>query len=199
MPIGTANSDPSPVKISVPTMALAMPPPVSPTGFGIFVKKSRLSDEMPWLTTKNKHERERHERDQHRQARRSRRTATTASLRRRSAVGVMRPPRQSAARRLTTGAVDASRAMLQISSRDSELTISVMTKSTRPISTSAFRYSSVSASVNSLAITAAIVYCGANSDAEILGLLPITIVTAIVSPSARPKPSMTAPTMPVRA
>jgi hypothetical protein len=50
-----------------------------------------------------------------------------------------------------------------------------------------------------LASTAAIVYCGANSDAEIRGLLPITIVTAIVSPSARPKPSMTAPTMPVRA
>ncbi len=33
-----------PIRISVPTMALAMPPPVSPTGFGILVKKSQLSD-----------------------------------------------------------------------------------------------------------------------------------------------------------
>ena len=89
--------------------------------------------------------------------------------------------------------------MLQISSRDSELMISVMMNSTRPISTSADRYSSSAASANSLATTAAIVYCGANSDSDTFGLLPITIVTAIVSPSARPKPSITAPMMPVRA
>jgi hypothetical protein len=38
-----ANSEPSPVTISVPTIALAIPPPASPTGFGIFVKKSRLT------------------------------------------------------------------------------------------------------------------------------------------------------------
>ena len=31
-----------------------------------------------------------------------------------------------------------------------------------------------------------------------LGWLPMTIVTAIVSPSARPRPSMMAPTMPMR-
>src|SRR5205807_572542 len=78
-------------------------------------------------------------------------------------------------------------------------TDNVMMNSTRPISMSAERYSESAASVNSFAITADIVCCGANSDAEILGLLPITIVTAIVSPSARPKPSMTAPMMPVRA
>jgi hypothetical protein len=48
-------------------------------------------------------------------------------------------------------------------------------------------------------MTAAIVYCGANSDSDTRGLFPITIVTAIVSPSARPKPSMTPPMMPVRA
>ena len=53
--------------------------------------------------------------------------------------------------------------------------------------------------MNSLASTAAIVYCGAKSDKLTCGLFPITIVTAIVSPSARPKPSITAPTMPVRA
>ena len=33
--------------ISVPTMALAMPPPGSPTGFGICVKKSQFSAWTP--------------------------------------------------------------------------------------------------------------------------------------------------------
>ena len=82
---------------------------------------------------------------------------------------------------------------------DPVFTIRVMMNSTRPISTRAARYSASAASVNSLAMTADIVYCGANSDAAICGLFPITIVTAIVSPSARPNPSMTAPMMPVRA
>ena len=40
-----------PISISVPTMAFAMPPPGSPTGFGIFVKKSQFSEENPCLTT----------------------------------------------------------------------------------------------------------------------------------------------------
>ena len=35
----------------MPTIALAMPPPVSPTGFGIFVKKSQFSDENPLWST----------------------------------------------------------------------------------------------------------------------------------------------------
>jgi len=35
-------------------MALAMPPPASPTGFGICVKKSTFSAWMPSLTTKKK-------------------------------------------------------------------------------------------------------------------------------------------------
>ena len=53
MPMGIANSEPSPVTISVPTMALAIPPPDSPTGFGIFVKKSQFSAWTPSLMTKN--------------------------------------------------------------------------------------------------------------------------------------------------
>src|SRR5678815_4180965 len=47
-------------------------------------------------------------------------------------------------------------------------------------------------------MTAAIVYCGAKRDHDTCGLLPMTIVTAIVSPIARPKPSMIAPKIPVR-
>ncbi len=83
-------------------------------------------------------------------------------------------------------------------SREAAFTMSVTVKSTRPISTSALMWSGEVASANSLAMTAAIVYCGASRDAETCGVLPITIVTAIVSPSARPRPSMTAPTMPTR-
>src|SRR5262249_42959184 len=93
----------------------------------------------------------------------------------------------------------ALRVIDQMSRRDSEVTVSGMMNSTSPISTRAARYRSSAASVNSFAITAAIVYCGANSDSETRGLFPMTIVTAIVSPSARPKPSITAPTIPVRA
>src|SRR5207344_1373710 len=106
----------------------------------------------------------------------------------------------AAASASTGSAVTVSvRAMLQISRRENELMIRVMMNSTSPISTSADRYSLSAASANSLATTAAIVYCGAKSDSDTFGLFPITIVTAIVSPSARPKPSMTAPMMPVRA
>ncbi len=50
-PTGTANAEATPMRISVPTIALAIPPPVSPTGFGIFVKKSQLSDENPLWST----------------------------------------------------------------------------------------------------------------------------------------------------
>ena len=46
-------------------------------------------------------------------------------------------------------------------------------------------------------MTAAMVYCGLNSDNATIGALPMTIVTAIVSPRARPRPSMIAPMMPV--
>ena len=50
-PIGIANSAPTPVTMNDPTIEFAMPLPCSPTGFGMFRKKSRLSEVMPWLTT----------------------------------------------------------------------------------------------------------------------------------------------------
>src|SRR5579862_1155167 len=57
---------------------------------------------------------------------------------------------------------------------------------------------SVTASVNSLASAAEIVVPGASSEVEIRWALPITNVTAMVSPSARPRPSMMPPTTPIR-
>ena len=57
MPTGMARAPPWPTSISVPTIALAMPPPGSPTGFGIFVKKSPvqrlepLPDDQPETST----------------------------------------------------------------------------------------------------------------------------------------------------
>ena len=52
------------------------------------------------------------------------------------------------------------------------------------------------ASAYSLAITEAIVAAGEKSDLEIMGELPINIVTAIVSPRARPRPNTTAELIP---
>src|SRR5204863_4036845 len=91
-----------------------------------------------------------------------------------------------------------ARTTRRVRMRESALTTIVIRNSTSPISINACRYNSSAASVNSFAMTAAIVYCGAKSDVLTCGLLPMTIVTAIVSPSARPRPSMTAPMIPVR-
>ena len=68
-----------------------------------------------------------------------------------------------------------------------------------PISISALRYKSSVASENSFAITLASVLPGANRLLLITAWFPIVIATAIVSPSARPSPRMTAPTIPMRA
>ena len=58
------------------------------------------------------------------------------------------------------------------------------------------RWTSPTASVNSLAMTAAIEYPGWNSERRASGRFPMTIVTAIVSPNARPRPRIVAPKMP---
>jgi hypothetical protein len=50
-PIGTAPSAASPVTISDPTIALAIPPPVSPTGVGMRVKNAQFSEATPCLIT----------------------------------------------------------------------------------------------------------------------------------------------------
>ena len=57
---------------------------------------------------------------------------------------------------------------------------------------------SEAASPNSLAITAASVYPCAKIVFPMTAALPMTIVTAIVSPIARPRPSIAAPEIPAR-
>src|SRR5579883_383865 len=49
-PIGTPIKDASNSTLPLPTIALAMPPPVSPTGFGSFVKNAQLIDVPPLKT-----------------------------------------------------------------------------------------------------------------------------------------------------
>ena len=51
IPTGMAKSAPRLTTMIDPMTALAMPPPTSPTGFGISVKKPRLSEVMPCVTT----------------------------------------------------------------------------------------------------------------------------------------------------
>ena len=57
---------------------------------------------------------------------------------------------------------------------------------------------SEAASPNSLAITAASVYPCEKIVLPMSAAFPMTIVTAIVSPIARPRPSIAAPEMPAR-
>jgi hypothetical protein len=57
----------------------------------------------------------------------------------------------------------------------------------------------LTASVNSLASVEEMVLPGMNSETFTSCALPMTNVTAIVSPSARPRPSMMPPTTPTRA
>ncbi len=138
MPIGTAINDPRPVRISVPTIALAMPPPGSPTGFGMCRKKSRFSDWTPSLQHEEQDEGQRHQRDQH-----GERAEADENGRQQLAAG---GPAHAAVASAGAAAAAARerlplRAMLQINSRERPLTTKVMMNSTRPISTSASRYS----------------------------------------------------------
>src|SRR5579863_4846331 len=87
----------------------------------------------------------------------------------------------------------------RIRSRASPFSTNVKRKSTRPSSIRALKYKFPVASENSLASTAAIEYPGENRDAAILGLLPMTMVTAMVSPSARASARNTEPKMPILA
>ena len=80
------------------------------------------------------------------------------------------------------------------------LTSSVSTNSTSPAANSAEEWSGwLAASLNSLAITAARLYPWSKRWCPIVAALPITSTTAIVSPMARPKPSIAPPVMPGRA
>ena len=77
--------------------------------------------------------------------------------------------------------------------------MNVITNSTRPSSISADVCRPGAASANSLASADVIELPDENSDTSFSMLvLPITNVTAIVSPSARPRPSMMPPTTPAR-
>ena len=49
-------------------MALAMPPPGSPTGLGMSTRNAQFSDVMPLRQDVEQDQRQRHEREEHRQA-----------------------------------------------------------------------------------------------------------------------------------
>ena len=85
----------------------------------------------------------------------------------------------------------------EMNQRAMMFTISVSTNSTRPAANRADVWIPVD-SPNSFAITAASVYPWANRWLPIFGALPITSTTAIVSPIARPIPSIAPPVIPGR-
>ena len=120
--------------MSEPTMALAMPPPGSPTGFGISREERQVERRDALRDDVEEHERQRHEREQHRQAaehdddvREHRGGSDRASC------GRLGRAAGADARPLCAAPID------QMNSREITLMMSVMMKSTRPISTSACR------------------------------------------------------------
>ena len=159
-------------------------------------EERQFSDVMPLRHDVEQHQRERNQRDEHRRAPQSS-DITMGDEPRRRAIALHAAPRG----RRHTGA--ARRGVLPAHRPDEHPRDDVDDQRDdeqhQADLDERVQVEVVGASANSLARTAAIVYCGAKSDSEICGLLPITIVTAMVSPSARPKPSMIAPTMPVRA
>src|ERR1700722_6485622 len=78
------------------------------------------------------------------------------------------------------------------------ITVKEMRNNNRPNAIRDEVYRSPTASVNSLAMDEEIVVPGANNEVLMRCSLPITKVTAMVSPSARPRPNITPPTMPTR-
>src|SRR5579885_1900624 len=87
----------------------------------------------------------------------------------------------------------------KINKRANPFRIKVSRKSTSPSSTSDCKYKSPVASVNWLAITEAMESPGDSNEELMTGVLPITMVTAMVSPSARASARNTEPKMPARA
>jgi len=96
------------------------------------------------------------------------------------------------------GGLHARRACQPTSSLARARTAKVMTKRTRPSAIRAERCMSLVASVNSLAMVDAMVDPDANSELGRACELPMMKVTAMVSPSARPSPSIIAPIAPLR-
>src|SRR3712207_1340685 len=90
------------------------------------------------------------------------------------------------------------RLMRQISRRASALSNNVISNNTKAARIRALACRSLLGLGSWVAISEAALCAGLTRRA-ICMLLPITIVTAIVSPSARPRPSMTPPIMPARA
>ena len=69
MPTGSPISDAIPTRISVPTMAFAIPPPASPTGRGMWVKKPSESAPRAFLDQVGEDHDERHHRERRRERR----------------------------------------------------------------------------------------------------------------------------------
>ena len=80
--------------------------------------------------------------------------------------------------------------------RDAARTQNESANNVKPSVINAEKCAGSDASLNSFASEEAIELPGSNNFAEMLYALPITKVTAIVSPSARPRPSMMPPITP---
>ncbi len=135
-PTGIAKAAPNPIRISVPTIAFAMPPPDSPTGAGMLKKKARFSERMPCVMTRN---RIRASGTSAIRTANAHRLVITFEMIRRTASFFMRRPPGAQRRQAAPCEQSPYRFILQMRTRDPALTNNVMTNSTSPTSMSASR------------------------------------------------------------
>ena len=199
MPTGSPIRLASPTRISVPTIALAMPPPVFADRLG-HVREEMPLDELPaQLDQMEQDEQERQgrehggRRDQpdHEAIDQVSAAQLAPHFDRDVRIGPPRRlrPADAACRAAARGRAGAAtgertpgvviralppalRETCHTSQRAIALTISVITNSVNPTAMRADRWRSPDASENSLAMSEAMVYPGANSDAEICWAIP---------------------------
>ena len=144
MPIGRPIRLAAPTMMSVPTIACATPPPVSPAGAGVLVKKSTERLPAPLNHQVEQNEEEREQRDHHGQHHQADHRVAH------------QPPERPAVHSALLPMPDP-RATRQMSSRAPAFTSTVTTKSRNATYARAERCMSPTASENSLAIAAAMV------------------------------------------
>ena len=206
MPSGIPIRPAMPSMMSEPTIAFEIPPPGMPAGVGRFVKKSDDQAEKPRLavypiTMTNGMTAMINATPQNQAT-----SALTSFLRREGRLGgasdVSAPRDQPGPGVQDAHATSTSRVVLvtdrtKTGATPFRISALIMSRSTTAMSDS--RWNGARASANSFATIDYIVCAGSNSVCGRLLLLPTTIVTAIVSPNARPAARIPAPTMPARA
>ena len=219
--MGTPSAAACPSKINVPTMALAMPPPGSPTGFGNWVKKAQFMELKPSFTRWIKHEHQRHD-DQNRAPERDACIRAFLNLRQRWLGAVIlkgeadasggniedRTRIQLRTRNITRSTAQSDRihiALLRFDARSGEGFQEQLRQRVDQHGHAEQHQADFKQRAQIRVGRGLGEFVGDDAGQRVarrekrfgnFGRLPMTIVTAMVSPSARPSPRITAPNKP---